>query len=396
MFIPNFWPRMYPDLSYLLHDLLGTAPDNWASIFKTYGLLLVFAILAAAWTLRKELVRRAQAGLFQPVPIQLVIDQPFTRAEYLYNGIFGFIIGYKLLYVAQNFAALKRDASEVILSLEGSWLGGLLGVGLATAYYYWIDQDRKRRGTSTKLVDMYPHDRIGDITIIAAISGVVGAKVFDILEHLPDFFRDPLGVFFSGSGLAIYGGLIGGFVGVFLYLRAKKIPAVPIMDAVAPALMVGYAVGRLGCHFSGDGDWGLVAGAEPSWWFLPHWLWAYDYPHNVVSEGIDIPNCTFRYCKQLAEGVHPTPIYESSMALLIAGGLWLLRIRLQHVQGLLFSLYLLLNGLERWTVEKIRVNDRYDFAGGLTQAEIIALSLMIIGLAWGSWLLWKHKRLTST
>lgn len=392
----SLFPVMYPDLSYLLHDFLGTQPDNWTAVFKTYGLVLVLAILASAVVLRSELIRRSAQGQFPPVKTKLLINQPYTTAEYVYNGIFGFIVGYKLVYALQHYALLQQDAEAVILSGAGSWTGGLLGVVLATGYYYYTDQQRKKTGISEQIADRYPQDRIGDITIIAAISGVVGAKVFDILEHLPDFFRDPLGVFFSGSGLAIYGGLIGGFAGVAFYLRAKKIPMRPFMDAVAPALMVGYAVGRLGCHFSGDGDWGLPAGPQPAWWFLPDWLWAYDYPHNVIQEGIKMEGCVSRYCHKLSEGVHPTSIYESSAALLVAGVLWLLRKRLQFIPGLLFALYLVLNGLERWSIEKIRVNERYDFAGGLTQAEIIALSLILVGLVWGAWLYYQQRPKTGS
>lgn len=106
--------------------------------------------------------------------------------------------------------------------------------------------------------------------------------------------------------------------------------------------------------------------------------------------------CVSRYCHKLPEGVHPTSIYESSAALLVAGVLWLLRKRLQFIPGLLFALYLVLNGLERWSIEKIRVNERYDFAGGLTQAEIIALSLILVGLVWGAWLYYQQRPKTGS
>ena len=148
----------------------------------------------------------------------------------------------------------------------------------------------------TKTIPLYPHHLIGDITIIAAISGLVGAKIFALIEDLPTFFADPVGTFFSGSGLAIYGGLIGGFVGVSIYLKKKQIPVVHVLDAVAPALIIAYGIGRLGCHFSGDGDWGIVNTlAQPSWWFLPDWLWAYDYPQNVLREGVFIEGCEVKY-----------------------------------------------------------------------------------------------------
>jgi len=210
---------------------------------------------------------------------------------------------------------------------------------------------------------------------------------------LDQFIQRPLEMLLSGGGLAIYGGLIFGFVAVFWYLKSKKIPTLHVMDAVAPALIIGYGVGRLGCQFSGDGDWGIVAAAQPAWWFLPDWLWAFDYPRNVLDEGVPIANCVGEYCSKLPQAVYPTPIYETFFASVIAGILWALRKRLEFIPGMLFFVYLILNGIERFWVETIRVNIRYDLWGlKPTQAEIIAIALIVIGIA-GCIILWRrHKR----
>ncbi|MBK8832882.1 MAG: prolipoprotein diacylglyceryl transferase [Saprospiraceae bacterium] len=118
-----------------------------------------------------------------------------------------------------------------------------------------------------------PHHRIGDITILAAISGIIGARLFSIIEseeNIKAFIKDPLDQLLSGSGLAIYGGLILAFITVYWYIYRKGMKPIHVMDAVAPALIMGYGVGRLGCQFSGDGDWGIVNTAPaPGWWFLP-------------------------------------------------------------------------------------------------------------------------------
>jgi len=154
-----------------------------------------------------------------------------------------------------------------------------------------------------------------------------------------------------------------------------------VLDDVAPALMISYGVGRLGCHFSGDGDWGIVnTAAKPDW--IPQFLWSYDYPNNVINETANskIPGCTWDYCNVLAEAVYPTPLYEFLMALILFGLLWFLRKRIKTV-GLLFFIYLILNGLERFWIEKIRVNEDYEILGmQSTQAEFIAVMLMLIGL----------------
>ncbi len=385
---------MYPDISYILHDLIGTDRDNWLSIFKTFGLFLVLAILVAALILRAELRRRQAISQFSGRREEVTQARRVSPADYLLNGFFGFLIGFKLPYAIANFAALKQDAAEVILSFKGSLIGGILGAALLIAYYVVYDRTQRNKLPGNRVVTVFPADRIGVITTIAAISGVVGAKVFALIEDLPSFFADPVGVFFSGSGLAIYGGLIGGFAGVFWYLRNKDIPVLPVMDAVAPALIVAYGVGRIGCQLSGDGDWGIAAPPVPPSWLLPDWMWSYDFPHNVINEGTEtVAGCTDRYCSRLADPRYPTSFYETLMAFTIGGILWVLRKRLTVIPGALFALYLLFNGVERFFIEFVRVNDRYDVLGfQLSQAQIIALLLVVAGMLMGWWTVWRARR----
>lgn len=383
---------MYPDLSYFFSDLFGTNADNWLSIFKTYGLFLVMAILVASQILYIELRRKAKEGIFQPTIVEKTEGKKPVWQDYAYTSIFGFLLGFKGLYAAQHFEQLQRSADAVLLSLDGSWLGGLLGALIFAAMKYREAYQLRNTQPSTRTAEVYPHDRIGEITIIAALSGVAGAKLFYIFEDFSTFLEHPMRSIFSGSGLTIYGGLIGGFFAVSWYLRKHRIPLVPILDAVAPALIIAYGIGRMGCHFSGDGDWGIVAAAQPSWWFLPDWLWSYDYPNNILRQGVALEGCVNRYCAHLAEAVYPTAVYETIMAFTIGGILWSLRKRLK-IAGMLFFLYLALNGLERFWIEKIRVNSKYDL-GFLqaTQAEIIATLLFLIGAGGMLWLWRKNKK----
>ena len=155
-----------------------------------------------------------------------------------------------------------------------------------------------------------------------------------------------------------------------------------MVDAAAPALMLAYGVGRIGCQLSGDGDWGIVnAMPKPEWlFFLPDWTWAFDYPHNVISEGIRIAGCEGRHCFVLENTVFPTPLYESVLGILLFFVLWVLRKKIK-VHGVLFSVYLILNGMERFFIEKIRVNSVYKiFEKEITQAEIISVVLIILGV----------------
>ncbi len=377
---------MYPDLSYLLHDLFGTPPDNWTSIFKTFGLMLVISILVAAWLFYLELKRLAEAGVYKPKVVRVRVGEPASPWEIGSNAFFGFLVGFKGVYIAQHLAEFQADAAAVLLSAKGHWLGGLVLAALFGLQVWWTKRRKALPKPKEVTVKIYPHDRIGDITVVAAVSGIIGAKIFAILEEPSGFLDAPLEMLFSGSGLAIYGGLICGFLGVTWYLRKHDIPFWPTADAVAPALIVAYGVGRIGCMLAGDGDWGIVAGPQPSWWFLPDWMWAWDFPHNVNHAGIPIEGCEWKYCTRLAQPVYPTPFYETVLSLLIGAFLWAIRKRIT-VHGTLFFIYLLLNGVERFFIEKIRVNVRYEWLPGQpTQAEIISFLLILIGIGGLVWL----------
>lgn len=381
---------MYPDLSYLFHDLLGTDQDNWLSLFKTFGFLLLLAFVVAALLLKSELKRREKLGQFTPQRVTMVPGSGVTVWDYIFNGFFGFILGYKIPYAIASIEAWKRDPAGVLMSAEGWWPTGLLVAALFVAYYFYLARKPVEGEPYEK--DLYPSDRVGPITMLAAVGGILGAKIFAILEYTDRFIADPIGVLLSGDGLAIYGGLIGGAFAVFLYLRKHRISAVPVMDAVAPALIIAYGVGRTGCQLSGDGDWGKAAGAQPDWWFLPDWVWSFRFPHNVLGRGEAIPGCNVEYCTQLTEAVHPTSIYEMLMAFAIGGLLWALRKRFTSIPGLLFSLYLFFNGVERFFIEFARVNDRYNVLGfELSQAQVIAICFMLAGLI-GGWFFVRRAR----
>lgn len=401
---------MYPDLSYLLHDLLGTAPDNWTSIFKTFGMLLVAAILTAAWVLNLELKRKAKNGIFKGQATKIVKKPSAVYGEMISNGIFGLILGMKLPYIFTHFPEFQADPSAVLISSKGFPLLGILAALVFVGLTWYRDKKQQEQPQAQENIQtIFPHDRIGEITIFAAITGIIGAKLFAVIEDIPALLADPIGMFFSGSGLAVYGSLIGGFLGVNWYLRKHKIPFYPFADSIAPALAIAYAVGRMGCHLAGDGDWGVVAEAAPNWWFLPDWFWSWDYPNNVNNDnGIDgwrtgliagcDPSCMttviaqsiedackqccgVRYCHVLQEKVYTTPLFEITASSFIFGILWFLRKRLEHIVGLLFFIYLIFNGIERYWIEQFRVNPKYNVLGfDLSQAQQIAIALILIGI----------------
>jgi prolipoprotein diacylglyceryltransferase len=189
-----------------------------------------------------------------------------------------------------------------------------------------------------------------------------------------------VGSLLSFSGLSFYGGLICAAATIIWYAKSKNIPVLHLMDATAPGLILAYGIGRIGCQIAGDGDWGMPNDAPMPQWlsFMPEWVWAYDYPNNVL--GVDLKEDFARMGLHSETGkAWPTPIYETTMALIIFGILWSIRKKLKY-PGLMFSVYLIFNGLERFAIEKVRINNEL-FGAGITQAEIISSILIIIGVA---------------
>lgn len=226
-----------------------------------------------------------------------------------------------------------------------------------------------RRRVAGNWIEVAPQDIVPNMTLTVLVAGIVGARLFHILEHSDSFMAAPWDMIFSRSGLSIFGGLILGTAAGVLYVRRWNLPARPLCDAIAPAMMLGYVIGRIGCQISGDGDWGRAAdmALKPDW--LPSWMWAQTYDNNIFGELIAAP------------GVYPTPMYETAMGLACFGVLWALR-RHPFQAGWLFSLYLLMAGAERLLIEQIRVNPVLHIGAiDATQAEMIAAALIACGLA---------------
>ena len=152
-----------------------------------------------------------------------------------------------------------------------------------------------------------------------------------------------------------------------------------LADVFAPALILAYGIGRLGCHFSGDGDWGIISNMSNKPFLFPDWFWGYNFPHNVIETGVKIEDCIGKYCHELPYLVYPTSLYEASFGIIAFLFLWYLRKHIS-IPGILFCIYLILNGLERFLIEFIRVTEKYNIVGlELTQAQVIAILLIIIG-----------------
>ena len=395
--LSSTFATMYPDLSYLLHALIGTSPDNGFSVFKTFGFFLALAFLTSALVYYNELRRKAREGYFKPALVTVTEGQPASIMEIAMNALVGLILGGKGFYGAMHFADFRQDPASIIFSAKMHWVAALLGALILGGLTWWEAWRKRKPQPETREIELWPHDRISELTVWAAAGGIIGAKFFDIFDNWSSFLQDPLGTLFSGGGLAFYGGLVLGFIAVVTYLWRNKVPFLPAADAVAPALTAGYGVGRIGCQLSGDGDWGIVNQAPKPGWMsaLPDWMWSSTYPHHVLNtpntdpvSSVHIDGCNWDYCMQLSMPVFPTPFYEIMMMLVIFGILWMLRKRLK-APGLLFSVYLFLIAIERFLIEKIRVNVHYDVLGvKMSQAEIISVCFMLASIA-GGVLIWR-------
>jgi phosphatidylglycerol---prolipoprotein diacylglyceryl transferase len=193
-----------------------------------------------------------------------------------------------------------------------------------------------------------PPDWAWEMVLAALIGGVIGARLYYVAEN-PDRASD----LFSGTGLVWYGGAIGGAIAVVLWAWRRDMLNLGLLDLAAVPLALGYAIGRIGCQVSGDGDYGIE-------WDGP---WAMAYPDGTVPTD---------------ETVHPTPIYETLAMGLVALSLWRLRDRFRS--GILFALYLVFAGLERFLVEFIRRNE--EVLAGLTEAQLLSIAMVAAGSIW--------------
>jgi phosphatidylglycerol---prolipoprotein diacylglyceryl transferase len=371
--------RCYPTISdFILHS---TGMDIPLPIFS-FGFFVALGFLAAAIILSSELQRKEKLGLVNSFDKTIITGLPASPLELFLNGLLGFVLGYKLVDVALNYSAFASNPQEFLLSASGNIFGGIAGAALLAYLKYREKEKQKLPEPKKEIIKVHPYELTGDITLMAAIGGISGAKIFYFFEtpgNLQEFINDPFGSFFGG--LTIYGGLIGGALVVYLFTRSKGIRFIHVADAVAPGLLLGYGIGRMGCQVSGDGDWGIVNLAEKPGW-LPQWLWAQHYPHNIINEGIKIPGCIEKHCFMLEQPVYPTPIYETTMVLILCGILWSVRKKITW-PGFMFSAYLLVNGIERLFIEQYRVNTKLEWISGInaTQAEVIAVLFMLAGAA---------------
>jgi prolipoprotein diacylglyceryltransferase len=370
---------MYPTISHLIEDVLGI---HIPLPIATFGFFLILAIYTGGIALAREIKRKTDEGLFHAQEETFIEGKAPSSGEIALAALWSFVIGYKVVEAFLHYNELVANPQAFILSSRGHFAGGLV-FGLFTGFTRFIQGQREAlpKPKSVKRI-IQPVEHTSNILVVAGLTGILGCKLAHNLEHIDLLIQDPVGQLLGFTGLSFYGGLILGTICTVWYVRKKGMSGIHFMDAVSPAVILAYGVGRIGCQLSGDGDWGVENLApKPDWMsVLPDWFWGYTYPNNVLSSGVPIEGCIGKYCNVLPNPVFPTPLYEILMALTIFGILWIIRKRLVN-PGVMLSVYLIFNGIERFAIEQIRVNPPYTFFGlEATQAELIAITLTLSGV----------------
>ena len=376
---------MFPTLSHLLEYFTGVFIPL---PFKTFGFFVAVAFIAGSYFISKDLSEKNLSGVIPTTRKKALKGRPTKLIDFIKNAITGLLIGYKGIFAYTNYSYFIDDSFAFLISLEGSFVGAITGLILGLIYTLYEKKNNKFTEPIYEDKEIKPQELTANILLISALSGLIGAKIFHQLENWNDFISDPIGQLFSGGGLTFYGGLICGALTVIAYVKKYKIKIGVIADVMAAPLMLAYGIGRIGCHMSGDGDWGITnLNQKPSWLeFLPDWIWGYTYPNNVIRAGERMEICSDPlgiYCYELANPVYPTAVYEALMGIILFTIIWKLRNSFK-APGMLFGLYLVFNGLERFSIEKIRINN--ELYNGLTQAEMISTALIVLGFSLFFWL----------
>src|ERR1700691_1575949 len=239
------------------------------------------------------------------------------------------------------------------------------------AAFFVLRADRDRRGLSSSAKKdaansagaASPRTANAEAELLIAIPcmvGLAGAKLYHLLESPADFFAHPLALLISRYGFAWVGGLLGGFAAFVWVGRRQRIPLLSLLDVGSPAAALGYGIGRIGCFLSGDGDYGIPTS-------LP---WGMSFPNGLVPT---------------TQRVHPTPIYEFLVALLIAAYLWRRGAKTNGPLplGQITGEYLVLSGVARFLVEFIRINPRIYW--GMSNAQVASIGSVVAGFLLIAW-----------
>lgn len=367
---------MFPTLSSLINYLFGTSLD-WS--IPTFGFFVVLAFFLSFLVFRMEFKRKEKIGEIHPFYESHNVSIVERVLILLGYTVFGVLFGFKGWAFIEKPDLLIREPFNFLLSSYGHWGWGIaIGISFVIMAIFIMSREKRKSKGQDHLV--HPYQLTPKMLLFCAVFGFIGSKFFNIMEDWDLHRNFSVLEILRFSGLTFYGGLIFGAIVYFIMGIRKKIPWRSLADIGALGMLVAYGVGRLGCHLSGDGDWGIVNNIPKPFSWLPDNLWAFNFPHNVIQQGIFIPGCVGKYCMVLPEAVFPTSAYESIFILTAFFILLIFRNKLR-TPGLIASIYFVIIGVERLLIEYIRVNYKFKVFGfWMSEAQIISVISILLGI----------------
>ncbi|PRD49334.1 prolipoprotein diacylglyceryl transferase [Sphingobacterium haloxyli] len=374
---------MFPTFSSLINYIFGT-DFSWP--IPTFGFFVTLAFILSYLVFKSEFGRKEKRGELKAFEEHMQWSAKAISFLFLGYGLLGFLVGYKGIGALLDLEAFSHNPLRFIFSVQGNWTAGLAFVLVACVLTGFLYRKLIFGKNTTETRHVRPKELLPAMLLWVGVTGFIGSKVFNVFEDGHLHHSHSIFEILHVSGLTFWGGLFFGAAS-YLYIGMRRgMDWRHLTDVGSLGMLVAYGVGRMGCHLSGDGDWGVVNAAEKPFSWVPDWMWSFRFPHNVIGQGEYISGCDGKYCYVLPEGVFPTSFYESFIILLVFAILWKIKERIK-TPGRLFVIYLFITGTERFLIEFIRVNYKFNVFGlYLSEAQLVGFFMVLLAFLLGGYL----------
>ena len=368
---------MFPLISSLFNYLFGT-DFSWP--IPTFGFFVTLSFVLSYLTFRSEFDRKERTGLLKSFEETVKVGVWFKLFIIIGYGLVGFLVAFKGWGAFIEYDSFRHNPLHWLFSARGSRVAGLVSLLLVIVFLFVAQRKSLLSPFRVETRTVRPRGLLPTMLLWAGLTGFLGARIFHVFEDNQLFGTHGFTELLGSGGLTFWGGLFFGAAS-YLYIGIRNgMDWRHLADIGSLGMLVAYGVGRIGCHLSGDGDWGIANESDKPFEWLPQWAWSFRFPHNVLNQGEYIPGCSGKYCAILPQGVFPTSLYEAAAILSVFLVLWCLRKNI-NVPGMMFAIYLFVVGIERFLIEFIRVNYKFDIGGvALSEAQLISLALLLLAV----------------